>query len=84
MFCMCSYLLAKKDIFCTKKLTSAAPLGLECGTHKSLSLDEIRMLIESAVYEKRVFRSPTICLQCYVCIKKVVCNGALSLMGACL
>jgi hypothetical protein len=56
-------------------LISAAPLGLKCGTHKSLSLDEIRMLSESAVYEKRGFRSPTSCLRCYVFIIKVVCNG---------
>jgi hypothetical protein len=38
-----------------KKLVSAAPLGLKCGTHKSVYLDEIRMLSESAVYEKNFF-----------------------------
>jgi hypothetical protein len=48
-----------------KKLISAAPLGLKCGTHKSLDLDEMRMLSESAVYEKKGFFA----------VQLVVCNA---------
>jgi hypothetical protein len=42
------YMMLKSNIiessFILKKVISAAPLGLKCGTQKSVYLDEMRML----------------------------------------
>jgi hypothetical protein len=54
-----------------KKLISAAPLGLKCGTYKSLDLDEMRMLSESEVYEKRFL----------FVVQLVVCDSSPSVRG---